>query len=217
MNYDLIIFDCDGTLVNTETLSNSLISVMLREVGLNISESESIALFRGKSFSTITDYIDKHLDHRLEFNFEESFRQRSQILFEADLKAMDCAEGFIQKLNIPICIASNGPQIKMKTTLKVTGLDKYFNAENTFSAYDINKFKPEPDLFLYACKRMNGIASKTLVIEDTMVGAVAARAAGMDVLIYAPDVAEHSEYRNCLLYTSPSPRDATLSRMPSSA
>jgi beta-phosphoglucomutase-like phosphatase (HAD superfamily) len=84
----------------------------------------------------------------------------------------------------------------MKTTLKVTGLDKYFNTENTFSAYDINKFKPEPELFLYACEKMNGTASKTLVIEDTMVGAIAARAAGMDVFIYAPDTEEHPQYKN---------------------
>ena len=109
---------------------------------------------------------------------------------------MDCVADFIKTLNIPICIASNGPQIKMETTLQVTGLDKYFDKGNTFSAYDINKFKPKPDLFLYACDQMKGLASKTLVIEDTMVGAIAAKAAGMDVLIYEPDVTEHAQYEN---------------------
>ena len=187
MEYDLIIFDCDGTIVDTENLSNGLIALMLNEVGIKVTVEETVERFRGKGFSNITAFINDNIDHDLEFNFEESFRQKCKILFEAELKAIDCVEHFINNLSVPCCVASNGPQIKMKTTLEVTGLNKYLPEPHVFSAYDINKFKPAPDLFLYACDMMGANPSKTLVIEDTIVGGQAARNAGMDVLIYAPE------------------------------
>jgi len=184
MKYDLIIFDCDGTLVDSEILSNSLIATMLREIGIATTDEECIALFKGKSFADIENYIDQKLDHQLEFNFQESFRQRSRILFEAELEPIKGAEAFIQSLGMPICVASNGPQIKMKTTLSVTGLDKYFPDGTIFSAYDFQTWKPEPRLFLEACRRMGSVPEKTLVIEDTVVGGIAAQRANMDFLIY---------------------------------
>jgi len=192
MKYDLIIFDCDGTLVDSEELSNHLIATMLREIGITISDQESVNLFKGKSFADIENYISQNLDHSLEFNFQESFRQRSKILFEAELEAIEGAESFIKSLNIPICVASNGPQIKMQTTLAVTGLDKYFAPPTIFSAYDIQIWKPEPDLFLEASKAMGSTPEKTLVIEDTVVGGQAAKNAGMNFLIYC--AGETSEF-----------------------
>lgn len=192
MNYDLIIFDCDGTIVDTENLTNGLIALMLNEVGIKVTAEETFDRFRGKGFPNITAFIDERLDHDLEFNFEESFRQRCKILFEAELRAIDCVEAFIKGLTLPICVASNGPQIKMETTLVVTGLNQYFPQAHVFSAYDINAFKPAPDLFLYACSKMGAIPEKTLVIEDTIIGGQAARNAGMDVLIYAPE--DQAEY-----------------------
>lgn len=192
MKYELIIFDCDGTIVDTETLTNSLITNMMKEVSIPMSVDKCLKLFKGKSFKDINRYITKELDHELEFHFETSFRQRSKILFEAELKAIKGAEDFIKKLNIPICLASNGPQIKMKTTLAVTGLDKYFPPQHIFSSYDINVWKPAPDLFLYACDKMGGLPETTLVIEDTLVGAKAADSAGMDVLIYCDE--DESEF-----------------------
>ena len=194
MKYDLVIFDCDGTLVDTENLSNSLIAVMLNEIGITITEKETIALFRGKSFINIEQYIKDNIERELDFNFEDAFRKRSKILFEAELKSIEGAESLLQKLEVPFCLASNGPQVKIKITLAVTGLDKYFTPDSIFSSYDIKKFQPAPDLFLHACDKMGGTPEGTLVVEDTMVGAIAARATGMDVLIYEPDIAEQEQY-----------------------
>ncbi len=190
MKYELVIFDCDGTLVDSEPLTNGLIAVMMTEIGLPMTLDDSLRLFKGKSFTDITNYIDDNLDHALEFSFEESFRQRSQILFEAELKAIDGAEEFIQKVNCKKCVASNGPKRKMETTLSVTGLDKYFLPEEIFSAYDINVWKPEPDLFLYACRQMNVSPDKALIIEDTMSGAMAARNANIENFIFCAEDAQ---------------------------
>ncbi len=187
MKYDLIIFDCDGTLVDSEHLSNHLIATMLREVGINISDEASIEKFKGGSFNDILNFIEQQLNHKLEFNFEESFRQRSKILFEAELQAIEGVIPLLKKLNVAKCVASNGPQRKMRTTLEVTGLMSYFDKTEIFSAYDIQVWKPKPDLFLYACEKMGVAPSKALVIEDTITGGLAAQNAGIDLIIYSPE------------------------------
>jgi len=181
LDYKLIIFDCDGTLVDSESLSNRLLSEMMNEVGIEMTESESLKLFKGTHFALISDFVKKNKKVNFEYNFEKEFRNRCELLFKKELKTIDGAISFIKKLKIPYCIASNGPQEKIKTSLKVTGLNLYFNKQNTFSAYDINTFKPKPDLFLYAAEKMKVTYDKCLVIEDTTPGIEAAFQAKMDV------------------------------------
>jgi HAD superfamily hydrolase (TIGR01509 family) len=181
LEYKLIIFDCDGSLVDSESLSNKLISNMMNEVGINMTETQSLKLFKGTHFQLITEYVQKHKTIEFDYDFEKEFRTRCQLLFENDLKTIDGAIPFINKLEIPYCIASNGPQNKMKISLKVTGLDAFFTKMNTFSAYDIDSFKPKPDLFIYAAEKMGVESDKCLVIEDTVPGIEAALSAKMDV------------------------------------
>lgn len=184
-DYDLIIFDCDGTLVDSEPLSNATVGEMMREVGLDISNEVVLEQFRGTSFVKITEFIEKTIGKPLDFDFEAQFRERSEKVFRAELKTIPGASNFISKLDVDICVASNGPTKKMLITLEVTDLLPYFSKGNMFSAYDIQKWKPEPDLYLHAAKIMGKTAEKCLVIEDTMPGAMGARNAGMDVLVYA--------------------------------
>ena len=105
----------------------------------------------------------------------------SLILFEDHLEEIPGVSNFIKQLEIPFCVASNGPRIKMKTSMAVTGLDKLIPDSNIFSAYDINKFKPEPDLFLHAANTLKVPHDACLVIEDTVPGIQAALNAQMDV------------------------------------
>jgi len=186
MKYELVIFDCDGTLVDSEGISNSIVSDLINRAGISMSRKEAIDKFKGTNFKTITGYIEKETGTELSYNFEAEFRRLSHAAFEKELQTIPGVVDFIEALPIPFCVASNGPQIKMETTLSVTGLTKYFDNRNTFSAYDINSWKPEPKLFQYAAVAMDCPIEKCLVIEDTLPGAMGAVNAQMDLFVYAP-------------------------------
>jgi len=181
-NYDLIIFDCDGTLVDTESISNEIVGQLIRDLGLDITNKEAHDLFVGTSFETINDYLKSKIKGELKFDLEKEFRIRSKIRFEKELKPIPGALEFIEKINKKICVASNGPKEKMIVTLGATDMLKYFNDENMFSAYDLGKWKPEPDLFLHACKSMNVRTERVLVIEDTLPGVMGGINAAIDVI-----------------------------------
>jgi len=160
---------------------------MINELGITITNQQAIDLFRGKSFKDIINFIESKKGSVLEFDFEARFRKRTEIVFEKELQTFPGVIDLIESLKVPICIASNGPQIKMETTLKVTGLTKYFDNKNTFSAYDVNAWKPDPKLFLYAAAAMGVDTSKCLVVEDTISGAMGAVHAHMDLQVYDPE------------------------------
>lgn len=182
----MIIFDCDGTLVDSEPISNQVVADMMTDAGLPMTKDQSIALFAGKKFADIEAYLEKHLNNPLSFDFEKEFRIQSKIAFEKELKPMPGVISFIESLEIPFCVASNGPRTKMDTTLSVSGLSYYFNEVNTFSAYDIKRWKPQPDLFIHVCAKMNTSLEQCLVIEDTISGVQAALNAKIDCIAYNP-------------------------------
>lgn len=183
---ELIIFDCDGTLVDSEPISNQVVADMMNDLGISMTRDRSVELFAGKSFKDIIAYIEHQLEAPLSFDFEPEFRKNAQLAFEKFLLPSKGVVSFIENLQIPYCVASNGPTIKMETTLKVTGLNKYFNEGNIFSAYDIQSWKPEPDLFLHATKKMGFLPERCLVIEDTTSGIQAAINAKIPVIVFDP-------------------------------
>ncbi len=183
-SYELIIFDCDGTLVDSEPLTNGLISDLINERGIEMTKARSLDLFAGKTIVHINDFIREYRSDHDDVAFEEEYRERCLEKFNAELEAIDGVKELLESLTVPFCVASNGPKVKMATTLPASGLDQYFDEKNTFSAYDINKWKPEPDLFRYAAKQMGVDYSKALVIEDTWSGVMGAINGQIDVWAY---------------------------------
>lgn len=182
--YELIIFDCDGTLVDSESLTNRLIAIMINERGIDITSEECLELFVGKTIGHITSFIAEHIPDHDEQGFEVEYRARCKTIFEEELLPIDGVEDLLEALTVPFCVASNGPLEKMAITLPASGLDKYFKTSNTFSAYQVEAWKPKPDLFLHAAREMNADPSKALVIEDTWSGVMGAVNGGIDVWGY---------------------------------
>ncbi len=185
-NYQLIIFDCDGTLVDSEKIACTLIASMLTEIGIPCTPEESSDLFLGTKFSDIRNHIIKHNGELPSFDFEAEYRKRSQVLFETELKPIEGVVEILEQIQIPSCVASNAPHVKMDISIPTCKLDRYFSKDRIFSAYDVQKWKPEPDLFMYACNKMGVDYQHALVIEDSFSGVMGAINANIDVLAYNP-------------------------------
>ena len=167
---------------------------MLRDIGINLTNEESFIKFSGTSFKTINAFIETELGAKPDFDFETRFRPLVNEQFRQHLKPIEGALSFINKLTVPYCVASNGPRVKMRETLPIAGFGDYFNEDNMFSAYDIQKWKPEPDLFLTAAKQSGYNIAKCLVVEDTISGAMGAVNANIDVIVL-PEEKDRSKYK----------------------
>ena len=180
-----IIFDCDGTLVDSEYLFNRALSEKLSDKGVFISVEKLVQRFRGvKLIAALAELENEHLVI-LDEAFIEDYRQLADLLFTNELLACVGVVDTLKKLNLAMCVASNGPLEKMQLALSVTGLSSFFS-ENIFSAYEIKAWKPDPGLFFYAAKTMGYKPSECLVLEDSLVGIEAANAAGMKAILYDP-------------------------------
>lgn len=187
MKYKLIIFDCDGTLVDSEIIANRVIASTISSLGFPMTTEESIEHFAGKSMQHIKDFIEEHLDLPSDYNFETEYRAMTNEIFIKELKCFDGVYELLDKLEIPYCIASNGPKEKMEVTLKATNLDQYFSEKEIFSAYDFDRWKPDPTLFLKVCEQFKIAPSDALVIEDSVSGIDGAINAGIEVFAFCPE------------------------------
>jgi len=201
-NYELIIFDCDGTLVDSEKIACTLIARLLTEIGIACTPEESSALFLGTKFSDIRNYIIKHNGTLPNFDFEAEYRKRSKVMFENELMPVAGVENILENLSVASCVASNAPHVKMDISIPTCKLDKYFSKDKIFSAYDVQKWKPEPHLFLYACEQMGVTPEKALVIEDSHAGIMGAINAKIDVLAYDPHKSEKIKHLDVPKYSS---------------
>jgi HAD superfamily hydrolase (TIGR01509 family) len=179
----LVIFDCDGVLVDSEHLSNQALIDCLSEVNIEMKIDEAFNQFKGRNLADCFTEIEKANFCSLPKIFETNFRQRRSEYFESRLQPINGIEWAVKKIPHAKCVASNGPHQMIKRNLELAGLTHHFG-ESIFSAYTIQKWKPEPDLFLYACKEMGAEPENCIVVEDSEVGVAAAQAGGFKVLAF---------------------------------
>jgi HAD superfamily hydrolase (TIGR01509 family) len=188
--FDLIIFDCDGVLVDSERLSVRVDAIFLDRLGWPMSEAEIIERFVGRSDADMRAVIEEHLGGPIPADIDQEFDRLYRETFDAELTPVD---GIVEALDaivaagIPICVASSGGHAKIRRSLELTGLTEYFG-DRIFSAADVEHGKPAPDLFLHAASRMGAAPSRSAVVEDSAFGVDAAIAAGMQAFAYAGGV-----------------------------
>ncbi|WP_049580250.1 HAD family hydrolase [Streptomyces sp. SBT349] len=182
--FDLIIFDCDGVLVDSEPLALRICVELGAELGWPLTEEEIIDRFLGRSERAVRAQIAERLGEEAAGRWGEWYRERLDLAIDTELTAVDGITEVLDAITVPHCIASSGRHAKMRRTLGRTGLYERF-AGRIFSASEVARGKPEPDLFLYAASRMGVEPGRCAVIEDSQYGVRAARAAGMRSFGYA--------------------------------
>ena len=178
--YKCIIFDCDGVLVDSEPISIQVLVDMANAHGANIDLKYGMKHFKGSFMQACIDKISKLVTLPLKNDFEVEYREKSFEAFKENIKAVDGIKNLLDNLNRPFCVASSGPENKIELNLKITALLPYFK-NKIFSCYAIQKWKPEPDIFILAAKTMGFKPSECLVVEDSLSGVRAAKAGGFDV------------------------------------
>ena len=184
---ELVIFDCDGVLVDSEPIAIRIDVEMLAEVGMTVSEQEVIERFVGRSPELLARAVEDALGHPPPADWEERGERRLRCAFEADLQPVAGIREALERITLPVCVASSSPPDRLRFKLELTGLYERF-AGHIFSAAEVANGKPAPDLFLYAARQMGFDPAACVVIEDSRYGVLAGRAAGMDVLGYAGGV-----------------------------
>jgi len=181
-----LLFDSDGTLVDSELLNCEAMSAELASSGINESPEYLLHHYRGYMFSAVLDELQQKHAIVLDTEFNQRFRQRAAEHFVGRLQPVAGITESLLQLKNPMCVVSNGPVSKLELALRITDLAPFFN-QNVFSAYTVGSWKPEPELFLYAARRMNFDVHRCIVIEDSRVGIEAASAAGMKSILYDPE------------------------------
>lgn len=187
----LVIFDCDGVLVDTEPTANAVLVEVLREIGLEMGLDESMATFRGHSMQACWAIVEARLGRPLPEGFAAEFDRRELEAFARaplEMPGLAAALARIDALGLATCVASNGEHEKMRVTLGAAGLLERFAGRIFSAASDVARGKPHPDVFLLAARRLGFDPAACVVVEDSPLGVQAARAAGMRVLGFAREV-----------------------------
>jgi HAD superfamily hydrolase (TIGR01509 family) len=180
VRWDLVIFDCDGVLIDSELLSIRACRECLVECGIELSVDEIRERYTGISFAgMVADLEARH--GPLPGDFADRHRRRLWPLFEQELQAIPGVTEILDSLACKICIASSGRPERLKHALSLVGLYDRFHPQ-IFSATEVRRGKPAPDLFLHTATKMAVGPERCVVVEDSMPGVIAAVAAGMTVI-----------------------------------
>lgn len=179
-----MIFDCDGVLVDSEPIANRVLCKALIGVGLDCDAAETARATRGLSMASVLTWAAAELGRPLPDDFVERVQARTFAAFRAGLEPVPGVAAALERIPIPICVASSGEAEKIRLSLGLTGLLPRFEGR-VFSATEVARGKPYPDLFLHAARVMGAEPVACAVVEDSLPGVEAGRAAGMTVLAYA--------------------------------
>lgn len=178
---DLVIFDCDGVLIDSEIISARVLLGELAARGASVDYAYFKAHFLGRSFPKVVEAVRRDFGLRLEPDFEEDYRGKLLATFDRELKPVEGIVEVLTRLAPRSCVATSSTPRRAAHSLKVTGLASYFG-DRVFTASEVANGKPAPDLFLHAATRCGVSPEACLVIEDSLPGLTAARAAQMQVL-----------------------------------
>ena len=181
---ELVIFDCDGVLVDSEPIAIRIDVEMFAELGMIVSEQEVIDRFVGRSPETLVQAVEEHTGHPPPDGWAERGERRLHRALEAELRPVAGIDEALERISLPVCVASSSPPERLRFKLELTGLYDRF-AGHIFSASEVANGKPAPDLFLYAAARTGVAPAHCVVVEDSRYGVQAARTADMDVFAYA--------------------------------
>ncbi len=184
MRYDLVIFDNDGVLVDSEPISNRILADYLTELGHPTTYEDSIRDYMGSAVHRIHDTVLERSGQRLPADFNDAFHERVFAAFRQRLEPVAGVSDVLKRLDadgVPYCLASSGSHQRIRVALQRTGLHGHFTEDRIFSSQDVGRGKPAPDLFLHAARALDVSPERCAVVEDSPLGVLAARAAGMDV------------------------------------
>jgi HAD superfamily hydrolase (TIGR01509 family) len=176
-----VIFDCDGVLVDSEVLSARVLTIMMAEFGLTITDEIFRADFLGRSFASAAARAETRFNCKLPVDIQLQYRDRLLDEMRKSLKPMSGVHAVLDGMRATLSLATSSSPQRLATSLEVTGLAPYFQGKCS-TASEVANGKPAPDLLLLAAHRMNAAPSHCLVIEDSLLGVEAAQRAGMQVI-----------------------------------
>ncbi len=184
----LLIFDCDGTLVDSELLCDVALETCLRAAGVVEPAASLLLRYRGAKLAGIVSDIEARHGVSLPPGFVDGYRAETERVFARELRATEGMADALERLasaGARMCVASSGPVAKITQSLALTDLARFFG-DRVYSAYVVGRWKPDPGLFLHAASRQGVGPGDCIVIEDSLPGIEAARHAGMPFLLYHP-------------------------------
>ena len=194
----LAIFDCDGVLVDSELIALACTRSAFRDLGIELSATEVSDLFLGMSAQSMPAIAERALGAPLPEGFQERLARDTLLAFERELRGMEGIAEALSGLGAKVCVASSSSPERLQASLRIVGYARLFSP-NIFSAAEVRRGKPEPDLFLHAASRMGVAPESCLVIEDSAPGVTAARRAGMVVFGFVGGAhAKGEDYRRRL-------------------
>ncbi len=183
-SFDLVIFDCDGVLVDSERITNRVFCALLTDIGLTVSLEDMFTHFVGKSTGQCMAIITDMLGHPPPPGFFEHYHQEAELALRNEVVPVPGIEAALDAITLPTCVASSGEPEKIRLTLGTTGLLPRFE-NRIFSVRDVKNAKPAPDIYLLAAQQLGVSPARCAVVEDTPTGTTAGASAGMCVFGFA--------------------------------